>query len=163
MQNNSPAPLGRVASLHLHPQISGEPLQSVNEIEAVDGKGILGEPRFFGKLNREGQPSHRQITLMEREQINDHGAAFGIEISPGRVRSNIETSGLKLVELVNRDIQVGDAVLHISETRTGCAKMDAICHGLREASGNGRLGVIAQVVKSGTIRVGDEISIPASS
>lgn len=163
MQNKSTAPLGHIASLHLHPEISGEPLHSVREIQAVEGKGILGEPRFFGKLNREGQPSHRHISLIEREQVDEHGAAFGIEISPGRVRSNIETSGVKLASFVNRDIQIGDAVLHISETRTGCSKMDAICNGLREASGNGRLGVIAQVVKSGTIRVGDEISIPASS
>ena len=163
MQNKSPAPLGRVASLHLHPKISGEPLQSVNEIQAVEGKGILGEPRFFARLGRNGVPSIRQITLMEREQINEHGAAFGLEISPGAVRSNIETSGVKLTGLVNRDIQIGGAVLHISETRTGCAKMDAICNGLREASGNRRLGVIAQIVKSGTIRVGDEISIRASS
>ncbi len=146
-----------VVSLHLHPDKSGEPLKSVNEIQVVKEKGILGEPRFFGRLGRDGLSSKRQVSLMEREQIDEHASAFGIEILPGRVRSNIETTGVKLVELVNRNIQIGDAVLHISEARTPCTKMDAICHGLREASGNGRLGVIAQVIRSGTIRVGDEI------
>lgn len=157
MKTDSSVLLGRIASLHLHPQVSGEPLSSVNQILVVEGKGILDEPRFFAKNGRDGKPSKRQITLMEREQIDQHAVAFGIEISPGRVRSNIETTGVRLVELVDRKVQIGDAVLHIYEARTGCSKMDAICNGLREASGGGKLGVLAQVVKSGNIRVGDEI------
>jgi len=36
--------------------------------------------------------------------------------------------------------------------------MDAICQGLRDLMENDRQGVLAQVVKSGTIRVGDPIS-----
>jgi MOSC domain-containing protein YiiM len=163
MPNTSPAPLGQVASLHLHPKISGEPLIDVKEIQAVEGKGILGEPRFFERKSRSGEPSRRNITLIEREQLDQHAAGFGIEISPGTIRSNIETIGVDLKALVNQTVQVGDATLFIYEPRTGCAKMDEIREGLREASGGGRLGVIAQVVKSGKIRVGDAISIRAPS
>ncbi len=158
MKTDSPAPLGKIASLHLHPIVSGEALNAVKEIQVVEGKGILDEPRFFGKLARDGQPSKRQISLIEREQLDAHAATFSLgEIPPGTIRSNIETSGVELGTLIDRRVKIGDAVLHIYEARTGCEKMDRICNGLREASGGGKLGVLAQVVKSGNIRVGDEI------
>jgi MOSC domain-containing protein YiiM len=37
--------------------------------------------------------------------------------------------------------------------------MNALCPGLRERMENNRQGVLAQVVRSGTIRVGDPIRI----
>ena len=88
----SPAPLGHVASLHLHLAESGVPLQSVESVEVVEGKGIAGDARYFGRLSRDtGQPSRRQVTLIEREQIAEHAAGLGMRaIAPGAVRSNIE-------------------------------------------------------------------------
>src|SRR5438552_701198 len=105
----SPALPARVASLHLHPQQPGAPLQTVQEIEVVESKGILGEPRYFGRLSREdGQPNSRQITLIEREQIAEHATALGLEaIAAGAVRSNIETLGLDLIALIGREIEIG--------------------------------------------------------
>src|SRR5215208_5317992 len=90
---------GRVASLHLHPLGAGEPLLSVEMIEIVAGKGIVGEPRYFGRMSRRsGQPSRRQVSLIEREQIAEHAAALGLQkISPGVVRSNVETEGINLI------------------------------------------------------------------
>src|SRR5262249_45423103 len=93
---------GRVASLHLHPANPGAPLQSVEEIELGEAKGILGEPRYFGRVSRDtGRPSRRHVTLIEREQIAEHAGALRLAgIPPGAVRSNIETLGIKLVALV---------------------------------------------------------------
>src|SRR5438552_3059005 len=157
--NHSPALPGRVASLHLHPPQPGAPLQTVQEIEVVAAKGILGEPRYFGRVSRDdGKPSQRQVTLIEREQISEHAAALGLEAIPGgAVRSNIETLGLDLIALIGREIEIGEAVLLLYAHRDPCAKMDAICQGLREQMKNQRQGVLAQVVRSGKIRVGDSI------
>jgi MOSC domain-containing protein YiiM len=153
---NSPAPLGRVASLHLHPQVEGEQFQNVSAIEVMEQKGIAGNPRYFARINREGQPGKRQVSLIEREQIAEHATTLGLEtISPGTIRANIETSGVNLVALVGQRVEIGGAVLFIYEARTGCAKMDAICSGLRELSKGARLGVLAQVVRSGRIQIGD--------
>src|ERR1039458_7289949 len=72
-----PPPLGHVASLHLHPVESGAPLQAVESIQVVEGKGITGDARFFGRLSRDtGQPTRRQVTLIEREQIVEHATAL---------------------------------------------------------------------------------------
>ena len=42
--NDSPALLGRVASLHLHPAEPGAPLQAIEAVELVAGKGIQATP-----------------------------------------------------------------------------------------------------------------------
>src|SRR5439155_7043370 len=90
---------GRVASLHLHPREPGEPLSSVQAVEVVQGKGVLDNPRYFGRTSKStGQPSRRQVSLIERQQIAEHAATLGLKsIPPGAVRSNIETSGIDLV------------------------------------------------------------------
>src|ERR1700730_15299207 len=110
---NSPAPLGRVASLHLHPPEAGIPLQTVEALEVVEAKVILGEPRYFNRKSREnGQPSRRQVTLIEREQISEHASALGLQsIPPGAVRANIETLGINLIDLIGREIETGEAIL----------------------------------------------------
>jgi MOSC domain-containing protein YiiM len=157
MPNNE---TGRVASLHLHPEKAGEPMRGVDEFELVEQKGIRGNPRKFGAISRStGQPSKRQVSLIEREQIGEHAAALGLEvIAPGAVRSNIETHGIDLVTLVGRHIEIGEAVLFLYEPRTPCEKMDRICQGLRALMDNSKQGVLAQVIRGGTIRIGDTIA-----
>lgn len=154
-------PKGRVASLHLHPEKGGEPLRSVEQIEVVAEKGIAGNPRKFGVISRStGQPSKRQVSLIEREQIAEHAAILGLPgIPPGVVRSNIETDGIDLVALVGKQIQIGNAVLFFYEARIPCEKMDRICRGLRALMENNRQGVLAQVIRGGTICVGDALII----
>jgi MOSC domain-containing protein YiiM len=158
--DHSPA-LPRVASLHLHPNEPGAPLQSVETFVLVESKGILNEPRYFAKISRRtGGPSRRQVSLIEREQISEHAAALGLQtIAPGAVRSNIETLGIKLVELIGKEIQIEEAVLFLYEPRDPCSKMDAICQGLRELMMDQRQGVMAEVRRGGKISVGDEIRV----
>src|SRR5262249_42876869 len=110
---NSADTVGRVASLHLHPNEPGAVMQTTQQIEVVEAKGIQNEPRYFGRTSRDtGQPNKRQITLMERELISEHAATLGLEaISPGAVRSNIETTGIDLVSLIGKEVEIGEAIL----------------------------------------------------
>ena len=152
--------LGRVASLHLHPGVRGEPLSAVECIQVEAGKGILGNPRYYARRSRSGGFSRRQVSLIEREQIAAHAAVFGLQkIAPGVIRSNIETTGVNLCEWIGAEMRIGEAALYFYEARTPCEKMDAICIGLRAAMENKRQGVLAQVIQSGKIEVGDEISL----
>lgn len=147
---------GKVASLHLHPAKSGDPLLSVNKVFAEAGRGLAGDVRFYGRKNHLGEPSRRQVSVMAREQIAGHATALGLpEIAPGAVRANIETEGIDLLGLVGQQVRVGDAVLFFYEARTPCHKMDLVAPGLCERMGNSRQGVMAQVIQSGDIRVGD--------
>ena len=153
---------GRVASLHLHPEKAGEPLRAVEQMEVIAQKGIAGNPRKFGVISRStGQPSKRQVTLIEREQIAEHATTLGLQtIPPGAVRSNIETLDVNLIELIGREVQIGEAILLFYEARTPCEKMDRICQGLRALMESGKQGVLAQVVRGGVIRVGDKVRPP---
>jgi MOSC domain-containing protein YiiM len=56
-------------------------------------------------------------------------------------------------------VVIGGAVLHFYEPRTPCEKMDAICVGLRELMEPKRQGVMAEVVQSGRISVGDRVEV----
>jgi MOSC domain-containing protein YiiM len=149
---------GRVASLHIHPEKSGTEMVSVSTIDVEADNGIVQDKRYFGRRSQSGQPSKRQITLIEREQIGEHAAALGCSgFPPGVVRSNIETEGMNLVPLAGMTLQIGSAKVLIGAPRDPCEKMDAIKPGLRDLMEDGRQGVIAQIVESGTIRVGDVI------
>ncbi len=161
----SPAVPGRVASLHLHPIEPGTPLQAVEAVEVIAGHGVQGDNRYFGRLSRDtGQPTRRQVSLIEREQVAEHAAALGLPtIPPGRVRSNIETAGINLISLLGQEVEIGEAVLRFYAPREPCAKMDAICQGLRARMMNNRQGVLAEVVCSGIIRIGDPVQPRSSS
>lgn len=152
---------GRVASLHLHPDQPGAPLKGVTAVAVVAGNGVVDDLRYFGRPSKDSrQPNHRQVSLIEREMVAEHAGTLGLQaIDPGAVRANIETTGINLVGLVGSEIQIGDAILFIGEPRKPCAKMDAICTGLRQLMMDGRQGVLAEVVQTGKIRVGDPISV----
>lgn len=136
-------------------------MRPVSSIELVAEMGVQGNERYFGRRSgKTGKPSVRQVSLIETEVIGRHAKALGLQsIPPGAVRSNIETAGVDLVSLVGREVQVGQAVLLICEPRTPCAKMDAICQGLRRLMESNRQGVLAQVVQSGRVAEGDAITM----
>jgi MOSC domain-containing protein YiiM len=80
-----------------------------------------------------------------------------MKIPPGKVRANIETSGIDLAALAGRNVQVGEAILFFYEKRTPCEKMDLICQGLRTLMEDGKQGMLAQVLQGGTVKTGDQI------
>ena len=151
---------GKVASLHIHPAEPGAPLSSVDSFEVVVNKGIKGNGRMFNRTSkRTGKPTKRQVSLIECEQLAEHAFALGHHgFSPGVARSNIETKGICLIDLIDQRVKVGKSILFFFELRTPCQKMDDLTPGLRERMENGRQGVMAQVLKSGTIRLGDEVT-----
>jgi MOSC domain-containing protein YiiM len=136
---------------------------STEGCEAVENRGIAGNDRYFSRKGRSGEWSRRQVTLIEREQIAAHADALGLsELAPGAVRANLETEGIELVPLVGRRLEVGAAILEITGPRDPCAKMDEIAPGLRRLMEEDRQGVLARVVRSGTIRAGDPIRLLSS-
>lgn len=151
--------IGRVASLHIHPSNAGEPMLSVDSMAIETNAGIVGNTRYWQRQSPStGKPTHRQISLIEREQIEKHANSLGLPcIEAGLVRSNIETEGIDLVTLVNSKISIGETTLYIAATRDPCHKMDKITLGLREIMMNNKQGVLARVIQSGKIKIGDAI------
>jgi MOSC domain-containing protein YiiM len=159
-KNSETEETGVVGSLHVHSTRSTEPMVDVTGLTLVAEKGIQEDKRYFDRLNSAGRPRRRQVTLMEREQISEHADALNLpEISPGAVRANIETRGISLIECIGKELQIGEAVICVYEARTPCSQMDVIAKGLRELMENSRQGVLAEVIQSGTVRIGDKIRV----
>ena len=94
------------------------------------------------------------------EEIVEYVVVLGLEIIvPGAVRSNIETSGVEWLPWVGREVEIGEALLLIYAQRDPCAKMDEIAPGLRARMKGGRQGVVATVVRSGSVQVGAVIRV----
>ena len=131
----------------------------------MEARGIEGDTRYFGRLSKDtGKATRRQVSLIEREQIAEHAGALGMSsIAPGLVRSNVETSGINLVQLVGQELEIGEAVIFVNAPRDPCAKMDAICQGLRERMLHNQQGVLAEVRRSGKVRIGDAIRVVSRS
>jgi MOSC domain-containing protein YiiM len=92
---------------------------------------------------------------MEGETLRELG------LTPGMVRENITTEGIRLVELESgRRLRIGAAVLEVTVPCEPCDHMDAIRSGLQDQL-HGRRGIMCRVIESGLIRRGDALEVMA--
>jgi MOSC domain-containing protein YiiM len=87
----------------------------------------------------------------------------GFRVAPGEMGEQIVLSGIDLVDLApGSRVQFGEsAEIEIVEPRNGCDRFEHI-QGKAPALAKRRLGVIARVVTSGAIRVGDAVKVVES-
>ena len=84
-------------------------------------------------------------------------------LAPGVVKENITTAGLDLRTLRDGErLEIGEAVLEVSEPCHPCDRMDAIRQGLREEL-RGRRGILCKVITAGRIKKGDSIQTVATA
>lgn len=135
---------GAVAHLFLKPG-RASPMREVPEANAVAGKGLEGDASY-------GRGS-RQVLIMEAEVLDRFGLA------PGMARENILTRGLRLSGVTpGKTLAVGTTLLEVTADCDPCSFMDTLQPGLQEAI-RGERGILARVVSSGRIRVGDAIDV----
>lgn len=149
--------MSNIVAIHVCAEESA-PMQSVQRIEAVAGKGLEGD-RYFDVVARDGktEKSGRHATLIESEALEALERDYEMKLPAAKSRRNILTRGVALNQLVGREFKIGDAVFrgmrlcepckHL-EKMTGMPVMRGLLH---------RGGLRAEIVKGGTIRVGDEI------
>jgi MOSC domain-containing protein YiiM len=147
-----------IVSIHIA-SAEGEPTFPVDEIRAVEGRGLEGD-RYFtlsGKFSKRHKPE-RDVTLIEAEALEALALDHGIELGLGDSRRNIVTRGVSLNDLVGREFAVGDAVFKGIKLCHPCAYLESMTKdGVREGLKN-RGGLNAQIVSGGMIRPGDPIT-----
>lgn len=148
---------GRVVSINIAPEAAG-PMQSLDEVMAVAGQGLEGD-RY---AKHEGTFSHlkgtgREVTLIELESLQALAKEYGVELSLSDSRRNIVTEGVPLNHLVGRDFRVGSITLRGMRLCEPCAHMEKLTQkgALRGLIHRG--GLRAEIIKGGTIHVGDPI------
>lgn len=154
------ASTGSVEGIYIAPD-SGEPMERVDSVEAVAGRGLRGD-RYFrdsGLYNRrEDLPDATDVTLIETEAIEAASRDGGVDISPHETRRNILTRNVPLNHLVDREFRVGTVTLVGERLCEPCNYMESLTDtdGVVNALIH-RGGLNANIVESGTIAVGDDI------
>jgi MOSC domain-containing protein YiiM len=148
---------GVVVAIHIAPS-GAAPMKAVTTAQAVAGKGLEGD-RYYSKLgtysNQAG--AGRDVTLIEIEAIEGLKRDYKVQLEPGQARRNIVTRGVALNHLVEQEFRVGDVVLRGMRLCEPCAHMEKLTVKGAMRGLIHRGGLRAEIVKGGTIRVGDVI------
>lgn len=152
---------GKVIALFMHSEQQNMPMTQVQTMRFVAGRGILGNPRYYDAITKRGKPNMRHVSIIENEMIEIHKLTLNSnKITCANVRSNVVTTGINLVNLVGRTVMIGDrAIVRFSNKRDPCYKMDHVHKGLMKEMLNGNQGVVAEIVVSGDIKIGDIIRV----
>lgn len=139
---------GRVEWIGIRPE-RRLPVEVVPSIEVSSKKGIIGD-------HYSGQSGNRHVTLIQAEHLPVVAALTGrAALDPALLRRNIAVSGINLLALKDKQIQLGDSILEITGQCHPCSKMETALGpgGYNAMRGHG--GMTAKVVQDGTVRVGD--------
>lgn len=148
---------GTVVSIHLG-ATGGAPVISVNEAQAIAGKGLDGD-RYFkqvGTYSSKPGPD-RELTLIEIEAIEALNSAYGIELKPEDSRRNIATRGVPLNHWVGREFRIAGVTLRGIRLCEPCSHLERLSQkGVMRGLVH-RGGLRARILTTGTIRVGDTV------
>lgn len=124
-------------------------LTAVGSVEAVAGKGLVGDRHFHEGGAR---PGHA-LTLVEAEAVDDVG------LPPGGTRRQVTVRGVRLNELVGARFRVGEAECYGVELCEPCAHLEAMTRPGIVKELVHRAGINADILTGGTIAVGDRVVV----
>ena len=146
---------GRLDAIFLRPQ-RREPCIQVSETVAEADVGLKGDHKQGGK---------RQVSLIQAEHLGLIAAFLGrTAIDPILLRRNLVISGINLISLkplfpeLILQVRIGEALIEVSGDCEPCSRMEELLGtgGYNAMRGHG--GMVARIVESGRIRVGDAVS-----
>ena len=121
--------------------------------------------RAFGIGNDlRGKPGKRQVTVMSAESWQQACKEVRGSLHWQHRRANLLVSGLQFTaQSVGCILRIGEAELRITRETDPCRRMDQVLPGLSHAlAKNWRGGVCCQVIKDGTISIGDKVTLDNS-
>ncbi len=147
---------GKVLAICIGPK-AGDPMQSVDYVEAIEGAGLHGDRYCRGEGSfSKGAKGTRQVTIMNACFFP--GSGFEYIDS----RRNLFTEGVELMWLIGRDFQIGEARMRGVRYCDPCmrpSKLSGKKASFKDAF-HDRGGLIVEVIKGGLIRVGDAVIPP---
>lgn len=136
------------------------PLVGVQSVRAVPGRGLEGDRYHAGVGAFSRWPdSGRAVTLIEAEAIEAIAREHGIDLSGGRSRRNLVTTGVRLEEFNGRRFRIGGAVMRGSRLCAPCHYLERLVGPGTYKAMTGRGGLRADVLEEGEVRVGDPIEL----
>jgi MOSC domain-containing protein YiiM len=137
----------RVEMIHLGTPETPE-LWPVQSVEAIAGKGLVGDRYFFEDGAKPGQA----LTLVEQDVVEE------VRLSPGGTRRQLTVSGTGLNDLVGKRFRVGSVECYGVELCEPCLHLESMTRpGIIKELVH-RAGLNADIITDGTISVGDAVS-----
>jgi MOSC domain-containing protein YiiM len=144
---------GVVEQIAISPEAHALP-EPVERIEVVAGQGPRGDRKFAPRpMKRKG----KDLTLIEAEALEGLRSETGIELTHEESRRNVLTRGIRLNELVGRRFKVGDVECEGVVLNEPCTHLESLTYLGVQAGLQNRGGLRANVLRGGTISVGDEV------
>ena len=131
----------------------GSPIANVRSVEAIKGKGLVGEKHF-----KENNEKRKQITLIEIENINHYNKITGTMIPAINFLRNIVTEGIQLNVLVGKEFFIGAVKVKAHDLCRPCKYLQESVHQkntVKELLHTG--GLRCEILSSGKICVDDQI------
>ena len=94
---------------------SGDLMQDIESIEVIKNKGIIND-RYFDDNNEKDL----QITLIESENIDYFNSVSGTKIPYIEFRRNIITEGIRLNNLVGKELMIGNVKIKVHRLCDPC-------------------------------------------
>jgi len=113
---------------------------------AIAGEGLEGCAH--------ANPPMREILFVSKAHLDSVG------VEPGAIRENLTVEGCDVQQWpIGQRVRVGDeAVFEITMVCDPCHRMDELREGLR-AELEGKRGMLAKIVESGDVAVGDAVEL----
>jgi len=123
------------------------------------GVSVVAEPRHaIAGEGLEGcahaNPPKREVLFVSSEHLESVG------VEPGAIRENLTVEGTDVEQWpIGQRVRVGDdAVFEITMVCDPCHRMDELRDGLRREL-EGKRGMLARIVESGEVAVGDPVEL----
>ena len=134
---------------------SGKDLEGIDSVSVIANKGIEND-RYFNDDN----DNDVQLTLIEKENIDYYNSISKSDIPYINFRRNIITSGIKLNDLVGKELFVGNVKIKVHRLCDPCKYLQDKLNDnnlVKKLVNKG--GLRCQVITDGIISVNDEINI----
>jgi MOSC domain-containing protein YiiM len=98
-------------------------------------------------------PPKREVLFASKEHLDSVG------VEPGAIRENLTVEGADVQTWpVGQKLRVGEALFEVTMVCDPCHRMDELRQGLR-AELDGKRGMLARVVESGEVALGDHVEL----
>ena len=144
--------MGKVLKIGITENESNK-IVNVNEVEAIKGKGLIGEKHF-----KENNKKRSQITLIEIENINHYNKISGTQIPAINFLRNIVTEGIRLNVLVGKEFFIGKVKVRAHDLCRPCKNLQEFLqqkNTVEELLYTG--GLRCEILSSGKIFINDQI------
>jgi|TARA_B110000967_G_scaffold154257_1_gene158886 MOSC domain-containing protein YiiM len=136
-------------------EFNNKEINEVNSINLVAGKGAIGDRHF-----RDYNDPYNHLSIIESESIDEYNKKYNLNIPYLNFRRNIITRGIKLNDLIDKKILIGNVQLDVIDLCRPCrhlseklGKDNIIKELLRKG------GIRCEILNDGKISTGDQIKI----